>query len=255
MGEPELHITRRGDSGPVVVLVHGTALPGRISWAPQKPLAERYQLWIVDRRGYGQSPPVKRREDFEVDAEDLLRVVPEGAHLVGISYGSIGALIAAATDPQRFASLTVVECPAFTLAPGDAAATETMTRLDALHADTTLDDHTWFERFVEIIGAAGGLPKPLPPPFDETVSIVRGHRRSWDRDLPLDAIAAAGLPVMVISSGEHDGFEAVADHLTAVLDARRERIGGHGHLVPLAADRFNAVLDDFFSTVRQGAHQ
>jgi len=249
-----IHVTERGDSGPVVVLVHGTAMPGRLSWAAQKPLAERYRLWIVDRRGYGDSPPVKRREDFEVDAQDLLDAVPNGAHLVGISYGSIGALIAAATEPQRFASLTLIECPAFILAPGDTDAMDTMNRLDALHADTTLDDHTWFERFLGIIGAPRGLPKPLPSPFDRTVPVTRGHRRSWERDLPLDGIAAARLPVLVITSGEHPAFEAVADHLTAVLDARHERIGGYGHLVPLAP-QFNAVLDDFFSSITpaQGA--
>ena len=247
----QLHVTKRGERGPVVVFVHGTAMPGRLSWAAQKPLADRFRLWIVDRRGYGQSPPVQRREDFEVDAHDLLDVVPQDAHLVAISYGTIGALIAAAEDPERLASLTLVECPAFALAPGDAAATDTMTQLDALHADTTLDDHTWFERFVKLIGAAGGFPSPLPPPFDETVNLVRGHRRSWDRDLPLDAITRAGVPVLVITSGENDAFEAVSDHLTAVLDARRERIGGFGHLVPLAAEEFNATLEDFIATVER----
>ena len=244
-----LHVTKRGDDGPVVVLVHGTAMPGRMTWGLQKPLAADYQLWIVDRRGYGDSPPVKRREDFEVDADDLVEVIPQGAHLVGISYGSIGALLAAAQDPQRLASLTLVECPAFNLAPGDQVAAEAMDRLDALHADATLDDHAWFERFVQVIGAGGTFPKPLPRPFDQTVKLVRGHRMSWDQDLPLDAIAAARLPVLVITSGEHQGFDAVGDHLAAVLDARREYIGGHGHLVPLAAERFNATLDDFFSAV------
>lgn len=243
-----LHVTKRGDAGPVVVLVHGTAMPGRLSWAPQKPLAAKYQLEIVDRRGYGESPPLRKREDFEVDAEDLLDVIPDGAHLVAISYGTIGSLLAAGRDPQRLASLTLIECPAFPLAPGDHAATETHSRLDALHADTTLDDRTWFERFVKLIGAPGGFPDPLPPPFDSTVKITRAHRRSYDGDLPLDAIATAGVPVMVATSGEHDGFEAVADHLTAVLDARRERIGGFGHLVPLAPE-FNDVLDDFLSSV------
>lgn len=249
----QIHVTKRGDDGPVVVLVHGTAIPGRMSWTLQRPLAEDYQLWIVDRRGYGESPPVRRREDFEVDAQDLLETVPDGAHLVGISYGSIGSLISAATEPERFASLTVVECPAFTLAPGDPVATDTMNRLDALHEDTALDDHSWFERFVAVIGAPGGFPNPLPPPFDQTVRLVRNHRRSWDRDLPLDAIATSGMPVMVITSGEHQAFDAVGDHLSAVLDARREYIGGHGHLVPLAAEQFNALLDDFLTSVSRGS--
>ena len=246
-----LSVTKRGDAGDVVVLVHGVGMPGRMAFYPQKPLAEKYQLWIVDRRGYGDSPPTKRREDFEVDARDLLDIVPAGAHLVGVSYGTLGSLIAAGADPERLASLTLVECPAFSMAPGDAAATETMTALDAMYADTTSSDRDWFDAYLKIIGAPGGFPDPLPAPFDVTVPMLRHHRRSWDQDLPLDAIASARLPVLVISSGEHEGFEAVSDHLAAVLDARRERIGGHGHLVPLAASRFNAVLDDFFTSISQ----
>ena len=75
----DLHVTRRGD-GPVVVLVHGVGMPARMAWDLQKPLAERYELWLVDRRGYGESPPVRRREDFEIDGADLLDLVPDGAH-------------------------------------------------------------------------------------------------------------------------------------------------------------------------------
>lgn len=251
MGTSQLNVTRKGDSGPVVVLVHGVGMPGRMAFFGQKPLAERYQLWIVDRRGYGDSPPVKRREDFEVDGQDLLDLVPEGAHLVGVSYGTLGSLVMAAEDPQRLASLTLVECPAFSMAPGDAAARERMQAVDAIYADRTLDDVEWFERYLKLISSPGGFTHPLPPPFDTTVPLLRGHRVSWDYDLPLDHIARAGLPTMVISSGEDPAFEAVSDHLTAVLDARRERIGGFGHLVPLAAEQFNAALDQFFSSVEE----
>lgn len=248
-----IHVTKRGDDGPVVVLVHGTALPGRMSWTLQRPLAQRYQLWIVDRRGYGQSPPVRRREDFDVDAQDLLELVPQGAHVVGLSYGSLGCLIMAAEDPQRLASLTLVECPAFPMASGDPVAQRTMNELDALHADRTLSDAEFFDRFVKVIGAPGGFTDPLPPPFDLAVPLLRDHRVSWDHEIALDPIAAAGVPTLVITSGEHQAFDAVGDHLAATLSARHETIGGHGHLVPLAAEQFNATLDDFFSSVMQGA--
>lgn len=248
-----LHVTRYGDAGPVVVLVHGVGMPGRMAFFGQKPLAERYQLWVVDRRGYGNSPPVRRREDFEVDGQDLIELVPHGAHLVGVSYGTLGSLIMAAQDPGRLASLTLVECPAFSMAPGDAAARERMNAIDAVYADRTVDDVTFFERYLTLISSPGGFTHPLPPPFDTTVPLLRDHRVSWDYELPLDHIASARVPAMVITSGEDDAFEAVGDHLTATLDARRERIGGHGHLVPLAADRFNATLDDFFSASVHGA--
>lgn len=246
-----LHVTKRGESGPVVVLVHGVGMPGRMAFHPQKPLAARYQLWVVDRRGYGGSPPLRRREDFEVDADDLLEILPVGAHLVGVSYGTLGSLIAAAEDPERLASLTLVECPAFSMAPGDAAAVEAMNRADALRADKGLSDAAYFDRFLDIIGAPGGFTDPLPAPFDTTVPILRNHRVAWDYDMPLDRIASARVATLVITSGEHGAFEAVGDHLAAVLDARRERIGGHGHLVPLAATQFNAVLDDFFTSTEQ----
>ena len=247
----QLHVTRRG-SGPVVVLVHGVGMPARMAWYLQKPLAEHYELWLVDRRGYGQSPPLKRREDFEVDGADLLELVPRGAHLVGISYGSLGSLVMAAEDPDRLASLTLVECPAFSMAPGDAACQQTICDIDALQSDRTLSDAEFFERFTQIIGAAGGFSEPLPEPFDATVPIIRGHRVAWDYELALDPIAAAGVATLVVTSGEHDAFEAVGDHLAATLNARRERVGGHGHLVPLAAEQFNATLDDFFSSVSEG---
>ena len=242
-----INVTRRGD-GPVVVLVHGVGMPGRMAFYGQKSLAEKYELWVVDRRGYGGSPPVKRREDFEVDGHDLLEVVPDGAHLVGVSYGTLGSLVMASADPQRLASLTLVECPAFSMAPGDDAARQRMRALDAVYANRTLNDAAWFEQYLGLISSPGGFTDPLPKPFDTTVPLLRSHRVSWDYELPLDAIAASGVPTFVITSGEDDAFEAVGDHLTAVLDARRERIGGHGHLVPLSP-RFNAALDDFFSSV------
>ena len=227
-------------------------MPARMAFHAQKPLAQKYQLWLVDRRGYGSSPTVRRREDWQVDGEDLLAIIPDGAHLVGVSYGTLGCVVAAAAEPQRLASLTLVECPAFSLADGDPAARRTRDTMDALIADRTLDDAAFFTHFVDAIGAGDGYDSPLPSPFDATVPLIRSHRAPWDGDLPLDAIASAQLPTLVVTSGEHQGFDAVADHLAAVLGARREYVPGAGHLVPLMAQQFNDLLDDFFRSVPQG---
>jgi pimeloyl-ACP methyl ester carboxylesterase len=248
-----LHVTRRGDDGPVVMLVHGATMPARMTFGRQKPLAEHYRLWLVDRRGYGESPPVRRREDWEVDGADLLEIAPQGAHLVGLSYGTAGAVVAAATAPERFASLTLIECPVFSMAPGDPAARAMLAELQTLFSDTTLDDRTWLARFMAIQGIAGEVPDPLASPYDTTVPMVRRHRHAWDGELPLDGVGAAGLPTLVITSGEQPAFDAVADHLAAVLDARREYVPGAGHLVPLAGEPLNVLLHEFFSSVHQGA--
>jgi hypothetical protein len=42
-----LDVTRRGESGPVAVLVHGAVMAARMSFGRQKPLTDRYQLWLV----------------------------------------------------------------------------------------------------------------------------------------------------------------------------------------------------------------
>jgi len=53
------------------------------------------------------------RQDFEEDARDIAALLGDGAHLVGHSYGAVGALYAAALRPEAVHSLTVNEPPAF----------------------------------------------------------------------------------------------------------------------------------------------
>ena len=60
----------------------------------QRPLAERYRLLVMDRRGFGGSPDIDR-SDYEVDAADVAELLGDGAHLVGHSYGGVVAMLAA----------------------------------------------------------------------------------------------------------------------------------------------------------------
>ena len=49
-------------TGTPVVLVHGSLATGVEEWQAQRPLAdEGFRLLVLDRRGYGQSPVVRRR--------------------------------------------------------------------------------------------------------------------------------------------------------------------------------------------------
>ncbi len=105
-------------AGEPAVFVHGSFGWGEETWREQRPLADSYRLLLVDRRGFGDSPadgPV----DFERDADDVADLLPEGAHLVGHSYGGVVSLLAAARNPRAVRSLTVIEPPALGLVRGN----------------------------------------------------------------------------------------------------------------------------------------
>ena len=103
-----------------IVLVHGSVVGGRATWAAQRPLADRFELVVVDRPGFPPNPPVDR-VDFERDAELVADLLEPGDHLVGHSYGGVISLLAAAARPDALRSLTVIEPPATQVAAGDPA--------------------------------------------------------------------------------------------------------------------------------------
>src|SRR5687768_17941504 len=94
-----------------LVLVHGSVVNGALTWRGQQPLAERFELVVLNRPGFPPNPPVDR-VDFELDAELVAGLLRPGDHLVGHSYGGVISLLAAAERPELLASLTVVEPPA-----------------------------------------------------------------------------------------------------------------------------------------------
>jgi len=100
-----------GDSGDVVLLVHGYG-GDRNSWLfLQEPLAARHRVYALDLPGHGTS--AKDVGDGSVDllADAVLGVLdavgPGRAHLVGHSLGGAVVLAAAARSPGRIASLTL----------------------------------------------------------------------------------------------------------------------------------------------------
>src|SRR3989442_10735625 len=96
----------------MVMLVHGSVLPGWGTWAAQRPLADEYQLIVPYRTGYPPNPPLERI-DFEVQAGAIAELIEPGTHLVGHSYGGVVSMLAATQVPEGLRSLTVIEPPAF----------------------------------------------------------------------------------------------------------------------------------------------
>jgi len=174
-------------TGPAVLLVHGSVGPGP-TWKAQEPLAARWRLVIVTRRGFRTSSPAAP-QDHAADAADLERLLyREASHCVGFGFGAAGVALAAGRSPGLFRSIVLIEPPA---APAP--------------------------------DPEGGSATPLPD---------------------LAAIAAAGLPALVLT-GDHDPqVEATGDAWARAMGAERERLPGAGPAVP-RAPQFNGRLERF----------
>jgi pimeloyl-ACP methyl ester carboxylesterase len=236
-------------SGPRVVLVHGSVFNGPLTWKEQRPLGERWRLEVLNRRGYGKSPPPEVRSDFEEDARDIAALLGDGAHLVGHSFGAIGALYAAALPPQAVRSLTINEPPAYRLIKGNAAADAMAARVQEIRRDVH-EPRAYIEAFAKIIAGPGApspvpIPDPLPPDVQQGALTTMAQRDPIEADIPLDALRRTSFPKLVTSGGHSSVFEAICDVLQHELNAEREIIRGAGHSVPRTGAPFNARLEAF----------
>ena len=152
--------------------------------------------------------------------------------------------------PDAVLSLTLCEPPAFQLAPGSAEAQQMAGDLEQ-HLHRPGGDAQWLRGFLAIVGRDVVIPGRLPPPLAQGVRAIRAvRRRPWQGELPVDQLAAASFPTLVISGNHSAAFEAVCDALTARLRARRAHVTGAGHATPETGDAFNETLEAFICTAR-----
>ncbi|GAA1297387.1 alpha/beta hydrolase [Saccharothrix xinjiangensis] len=241
---------------PPAVFLHGV-----LSWGDdedygfgnQRPLAAGRRLLLVDRRGYGESPDLDgpHRSDYAVDAEDVIPLLGDGAHLVGHSYGAVAAMLAAAARPDLVRSLCLVQPGALRPAEDHPVVAEALARARAATAaapDLSPED------YLRLSTGAVGLAAPEPTP--ERLRAARttmGERPCWDADVPLGPLAAAGWPVLVVLgdwAGAPEQYRRLAGE--PLIAAGREiarRVGAELLTVPgyyphvQRADEVNAALE------------
>jgi pimeloyl-ACP methyl ester carboxylesterase len=227
-----------------LVLVHGSVLGARGTWGAQRALADRFELVPVERPGFPPGPPVER-VDFERDAALVAGLLERGDHLVGHSYGGVISLLAAAARPEPLRSLTVIEPPATRVAAGDAAVDAFAARGAELYASARTDDpETYLRGFLAAVGSAFDPPSPLTPELEQGARALLVERGPWEAEIPVDVIAAAPFPKLVVSGAHHPAFDAICDALEHGLGAERVVLPGYGHTVQRHPD-FNAALADF----------
>lgn len=227
--------------GPRLLLVHGSAVNGEVTWTAQRPLAERFELVVPNRRGFPPGPDVDR-VDFEDEARWLERYLQPETHLVGHSYGGVVALLAAARRPELLRSLTVIEPPAFGLVRGQPAVEDFVAAGERLWGDGPHEPGAFLRSFLRLVGSP-------EPPGRLTAALLQGARTlmvervPWEADVPLDRIA--GIATLAVSGGHSAAFDAVCDVLAERLGAERAVLPGRGHSPQRLGGPFNELLARF----------
>jgi len=229
-------------AGAPVVLVHGSLATGAEEWEAQRTLVdEGFRLVVPDRRGYGRSPAAAG-EDFLRDAVDIAELMEDGAHLVGHSYGGLGAMFAAARRPEATRSLTLLEPAALALGQDHPAARSLEADVRRIW-DLDVPDEEWV---VEFLTAVGSDPAEFPPEFLAVavplVPVLRHARPVWQADLPLAELAAARFPKLVVSGGHHAGLDAMCDDLAERIGASRIEVAGAGHEIQFTGAPLNEAI-------------
>ena len=244
--QPAIAVTRTG-TGPAVLLVHGGASP-QTTWSGLEGLSQRWTMSYVFRRGYPPSPdPPGGRQDFELDAADIAGLLDGRPHLVGHSYGGVGAVLAAIQRPEQVRSLTLLE-PALFLPAADPEVSRLARLGEEVMARGLEMEPSRLREFLKLAGAPVDDHGPLPEEVARGVRRAHGDRPPTEADPPLEVLRAAGIPSLVASGNHHPALERMCDAVASGLGARRVAAPGAGHFVA-AAPGFADRLGQFLASV------
>jgi proline iminopeptidase len=263
----ELFTRRVGDTGPVVITLHGGPGASHDYLRPQfDRLATGRTLLYYDQRGGGQSPvPAGVPLDWHAHVADLAAVVrahgAPPATLLGFSWGGLLALLFTLEHPGLVERLAVIG-PAPTYpdarreyladferrqaAPEVAAAREALSRSGLRERDP---DAFWKRAFELSVAGYFRDPSRAPDPAPVRVA-ARAQPAVWESLHGADLrtrIGAIRQPVLILH-GRHDPVPVHASELLATLlpNARLVVFEDSGHaLYAEETEKFVTELDAF----------
>lgn len=246
---PQLHVTRWGDTGPTVVMVHGSAQGSHVGgdrhFSKQEDLAAQgWQVVLPDRPGHGQSPDPGRPDDADLDGALVAELLGDQAHLVGHSFGGAVALAAAAQRPEAVRSLTLIE-PAMQLF----AMSDPEVRKMGLKVVSTLfltrDPVKRLNKFMKIVV----MPPEIREASDseENAAIGRALRKLKMPNKKtiakqLEIVREHGIPLLVVSGSWSDRMQRIGAKVADAGGGRTVIIQSDHHFPQLVSDEFNLLL-------------
>jgi pimeloyl-ACP methyl ester carboxylesterase len=231
------------NSQPRLLFVHGSVVNSDLTWSAQKPLGARFEIVAPNRRGFPPGPDVEQ-VDFEDEAAWLEQFLEPGTHLVGHSYGGVIALLVAARRPELVRSLAVIEPPAFGVARRVPVVEQLCARIEEHWTNGPRDPGEFLRGFLGLVGSSAP-PGNFTPEFLQGARTLMVERSPAEAVIPLDDLARAPFPKLVVSGGHSPAFEAVCDALEEGLGAERAVLRGAGHSVQRLGEPFNELLADF----------
>jgi pimeloyl-ACP methyl ester carboxylesterase len=252
--ETDLYIRIWGEGHPErVVLLHGSNVPDpEITWQKQRPLAEQYELVVVDRRGFGHSP-TSDTITWESEISDLLAVVGERAHVVGHSYGGVLALLLGSSHPERVRSLVAIEPPAFGLALDDPTIAAYVTRAAPVHAaGPNLPPEEFLRRFIAAQGEGPPGEFTFAPAHRKAVNTTRISPDPATAPIAVERLAAATFPKLVASGAWNAQMETTCDRVADRIGAERVIFPGTRHSPHQLGAPFNERLRAVFVAAGTG---
>jgi pimeloyl-ACP methyl ester carboxylesterase len=108
--------------------------------------------------------------------------------------------------------------------------------------------------FLRLVGSNVRLASPLPPAFERGARVLLTERDPAEAEIPLDELASAPFPKLVVSGAHHPAFDAVCDVLERRLGAERAVIPGAGHSIQRTG-RFSERLEAFLRASQRSQPQ
>lgn len=248
----EMHVTRWGNSGPRIVLVHGGAQGSgggaERSFGRQKPLGdEGLQLILPDRPGHGLSPDPGRPDDADADGTLVAGLIEDGTHLVGHSFGGCVALDAAIKRPDAVRSLMLIEPAMHMFAAGDPRVRPFLLGMLWMRL-TTFSPRRLGEKIVVHLGIPPEVRGNAGPAEMAQLGRAVGRIKLPSRATlaaQLAEIKRRSISFLVVTGGWSPAFEASSDRVAEAGGGTRAVIRSGHHFPQFIADQFNPLLRDF----------
>jgi len=227
--------------GEPLVLLHG-GLATAESWAMQVPaLAERYRVYVPERRGHGRTPDVEGPITYEMMAADTAAFLDAAgtgaAHLVGWSDGAVVGMLVALRRPKLVRKLVVIG----QYFNADGEVPEFRAMIDYWDSNLPEELHEVYDR----VSPDG--PEHFPVVLEKMMRMWRE-----EPDIALLELAGVRAPALVMQ-GDDDIVKV--EHSAAVSatlpDAQLAVIPGTSHMAPLEKpDLVNRLILGFLSDHR-----